>query len=65
LTVFGYDASTGSESPMPRASNRITRANDDKRRWYRATCGSSSKESIGRMNPVKCRRSKGPSPSVS
>src|SRR3954447_20729004 len=47
--VGGFDGDVGSDSPIPRASNSMTRQNDDNLACHRASDGSSSMLSIGSM----------------
>jgi hypothetical protein len=64
LRTGGFDGEARSDIPIPRLSNRITRANDANRRWNRAIEGSSSMHSIGMLDPEYKRRSIGPSPNT-
>ena len=53
---------TRDDRPIPRWSNRITRANEASRRWKRYIDGSPSTQSIGMNGPGNTSRSTGPSP---
>ncbi len=55
---------TGSERPVPRLSNRISRANDASREKKRACSGSSHWYSRWEANPGAKIRSRGPSPTT-
>jgi hypothetical protein len=51
-----------SDSPVPRLSNRISRANDERRSLKWAERGSSQSSSTCETNPMTMTRSSGPSP---